>query len=133
MMVMKKYIYLLPTLDNPNENAQDHTNTTTHNDGNDKYSYLVPMPDNPNANAHDHTNTTTYNDGDDQYIYLLPMIDNPNANAQDHTNTTTHIMVLNNIFACCLCLIIPIQMLRTIQTPQHTMMVKNKIFTDPYA
>jgi hypothetical protein len=48
------------------------------------------MLDYPHANAQDHTNITTHNDGDEQYIYLVHMLDNPNANAQDNTNNTTH-------------------------------------------
>ena len=82
--------------------------------------YLLHMLDNPNTNVQDNTNTTTHNDGDLQSIDLLLMLDYPNTNAQDNTNTTTHNDVMINIFTCSPWLTIPIQIPRTIQTPQHT-------------
>ena len=45
------------------------------------YTIYIPMLDNPNTNAQDNTNTITHNDGDEQYIYLLPILDNNNTNA----------------------------------------------------
>jgi hypothetical protein len=79
------------------------------------------MLDNPNTNVQDNTITTTHNTGDEQYIYLLSLLDNPNTNAHnDCDEKNTYLLPL---------LIIPIKMPRTIQTPQYTMIVMNNIFT----